>query len=91
MVSTVASGDTSPYVGCSDICMMYSVVDVSGLNTVLRTILTNATHALAGMVKDAATPRLQIERPTLGMTMFGLTTPCVTGVREAPSRWTSTA
>ncbi len=79
MVSTVASGDTSPYVGCSDICMMYSVVDVSGLNTVLRTILTNAAHAVAGMVRYRA--EFQTERAALGMTMFGLTTPCVTAVR----------
>jgi len=81
MVSTVASGDTSPYVGSTDICMMYSVVDVAGLNTVLRTVLANAARAMAGMVKDA-TP-IEVERPALGMTMFGLTTPCVTVAREA--------
>ncbi|MDR3618544.1 MAG: Tm-1-like ATP-binding domain-containing protein [Paludisphaera borealis] len=80
MVSTVASGDTSPYVGCTDICMMYSVVDVAGLNTVLRTVLANAAHAMAGMVKDAVA--IDVERPALGLTMFGLTTPCVTEARE---------
>jgi uncharacterized protein (UPF0261 family) len=80
MVSTVASGDTSPYVGCSDVCMMYSVVDVAGLNTVSRTVLANAAHAMAGMVKDAVA--IEVERPSLGMTMFGLTTPCVMQTRE---------
>jgi uncharacterized protein (UPF0261 family) len=81
MVSTVASGDTSAYVGSTDVCMMYSVVDVAGLNTVLRTVLANAARAMAGMVRDAAP--IEVERPALGMTMFGLTTPCVTAAREA--------
>ena len=80
MVSTVASGDTAAYVGCSDLCMMYSVVDVAGLNTVSRTVLSNAAHAMAGMVKDAVA--IEAERPSLGLTMFGLTTPCVTEARE---------
>ena len=80
MVSTVASGNTAPYVDCSDITMMYSVVDVAGLNVVLRRVLGNAAHAIAGMVShelDAVSAR-----PTLGMTMFGVTTPCVTAVRR---------
>ncbi|MBX3439688.1 MAG: Tm-1-like ATP-binding domain-containing protein, partial [Planctomycetaceae bacterium] len=81
MVSTVASGNTAPYVDCSDITMMYSVVDVAGLNVVSRTVLANAAHAMAGMVARQPPP---IEtRPALGMTMFGVTTPCVTAVREA--------
>jgi uncharacterized protein (UPF0261 family) len=80
MVSTVASGDTAAYVGCSDVCMMYSVVDVAGLNAVLRTVLANAAHAMAGMVKDAV--KIEAERPALGLTMFGLTTPCITEARE---------
>src|SRR5690606_6446170 len=50
MVSTVASGNTAPYVDCSDITMMYSVVDVAGLNVVSRRVLANAAHAMAGMV-----------------------------------------
>ncbi len=81
MVSTVASGNTAPYVGCSDITLMYSVVDVAGLNSVSRRILANAAHAMAGMVKNSL--QAEAERPALGLTMFGVTTPCVTAVRQA--------
>ena len=81
MVSTVASGNTEPYVGCCDIAMMYSVVDVAGINRVSRQVLGNAAHAIAGMV--ANTIAEAEDKPTLGMTMFGVTTPCVTMVREA--------
>jgi len=81
MVSTVASGNTAGYVDCSDIAMMYSVVDVAGLNVVSRTVLGNAAHAMAGMV--AQLPPLAESRPALGMTMFGVTTPCVTAIRES--------
>ncbi len=80
LVSTVASGDTSPYVGCCDITMMYSVVDVAGINRVSRQVLANAAHAALGMTRHSAPPSEQ--RPTLGMTMFGVTTPCVTAVRQ---------
>lgn len=84
MVSTVASGNTSPYVDCSDITMMYSVVDVAGLNVVSRKVLGNAAHAMAGMVRYSvdAVPGEE----TLGMTMFGVTTPCVDAVREQLER-----
>lgn len=81
MVSTVASGNTAPYVDCSDITMMYSVVDVAGLNQVSRQVLANAAHAMAGMVSHKV--KAVESRPTVGMTMFGVTTPCVTAVREA--------
>jgi uncharacterized protein (UPF0261 family) len=81
MVSTVASGNVAPYVGSSDITMMYSVVDVSGLNAISRRVLGNAAHAMAGMVQYPIPPAN--DKPTLGMTMFGVTTPCVTTVREA--------
>ena len=57
MVSTVASGDTSPYVGSVDVTMMYSVVDIAGINQVSARILTNAAAALAGMA-DATVPQL---------------------------------
>ena len=80
MVSTVASGNTAPYVDCNDICMMYSVVDVAGLNVVSRRILSNAAHAMAGMVRHALPSKA--DKPTIGMTMFGVTTACVTRVRE---------
>lgn len=68
IVSTVASGNTRPYVGHSDITIMYSVVDVSGLNSVSRRILSNAAHAIAGMVTPSS--EFTDDRPTLGMTMF---------------------
>lgn len=76
MVSTVASGDVSPYVGPTDICMMASVADVAGLNPVTRAVLGNAAHAVAGMVANAV-PQTAAHKPLLGMTMFGVTTPCV--------------
>jgi uncharacterized protein (UPF0261 family) len=76
MVSTVASGDVSPYVGSTDICMMASVADVAGLNPVTRVVLGNAAHAMAGMVANTI-PEVATSRPLLGMTMFGVTTPCV--------------
>lgn len=81
MVSTVASGNTAPYVDCCDITMMYSVVDIAGLNVVSETVLANAAHAIAGMV-SRKTPRRSTKR-CIGMTMFGVTTPCVTAVRHA--------
>ena len=84
MVSTVASGDVKPYVGPSDICMMYSVTDVSGLNRISERVLANAAHALAGMILNAArdTGRAQ-SKPALGLTMFGVTTPCVQALSQA--------
>lgn len=81
MVSTLASGDTRPYVGEKDITMMYSVVDISGLNSLSYKILTNAANALIGMVKGEM-PSEKTERPLVAATMFGVTTPCVTKARE---------
>jgi uncharacterized protein (UPF0261 family) len=81
MVSTVAGGNVSAYVGSSDIIMMPSLVDVAGLNSVSRRIFANAANAMAGMVKGQVLPDRN-ERPTLGMTMFGVTTPCVDAVRR---------
>lgn len=83
MVSTMASGNTAPYVDCSDICLMPSVVDIAGLNTVSRRVLSNAAHAMAGMVTNAVADTKVTERPTIGMTMFGVTTTCVSAVRTA--------
>lgn len=80
MVSTVASGNVSAYVDSSDIAMMYSVVDVAGLNAVSTVVLANAANAMAGMTLHKKPQSLS--RPTIGMTMFGVTTPCVTRVRE---------
>ena len=76
MVSTMASGNVAPYVGACDITMMYSVTDVAGLNRISRHVLANAAHALAGMMLHTL-PREDHERPALGLTMFGVTTPCV--------------
>jgi uncharacterized protein (UPF0261 family) len=80
MVSTVASGDTSGYVGAVDITMMYSVVDVAGLNQSLMGILCNAAGALVGMA--TATVPVVEARPLIVASMLGITTPCVTTARE---------
>jgi uncharacterized protein (UPF0261 family) len=78
MVSTLASGDVAPYVGVSDIMMMPSVTDMAGLNRLSRVILDNAAIAIAAM---ANRPAVETEsRPALGLTMFGVTTTCVTNV-----------
>ncbi len=87
MISTVASGDVSRYVGPSDIMMLYSVTDVQGLNAISRKVLANGAHALAGMVANRgnetsvrARARARVarpDRPAIGLTMFGVTTPCV--------------
>jgi uncharacterized protein (UPF0261 family) len=80
MVSTLASGDTRPYVGAVDVTMMYSVVDIAGVNRVSARIMANAAGAMAGMV-GASAPVLP-EKPLVAATMFGVTTPCVTRARE---------
>jgi len=83
MVSTVASGDVKPYVGPSDIMMMYSVTDVSGINRISQRVLGNAAHALAGMMVYAPRPdRVADTRPAVALTMFGLTTPCVQAITK---------
>jgi uncharacterized protein (UPF0261 family) len=83
LVSTMASGDTRPYVGTTDITLMYSVVDISGINGVSERILTNAAAAMAGMATAAAAfVPSAAARPLIGATMFGVTTPCVTTARE---------
>ena len=81
MVSTVASGDTSSYVGTTDVTMMHSVVDVAGLNRILARIMLNAASALAGMATGAiSTP--DGEKPLIVASMWGVTTPCVAAARE---------
>src|SRR5207248_10393088 len=76
LVSTVASGNTAQYVGCCDILLMPSVVDVAGLNVVSREVLANAAHAIAGMVLHRTSERRGLSPPssTIGLTMFGVTT-----------------
>jgi uncharacterized protein (UPF0261 family)/ABC-type branched-subunit amino acid transport system ATPase component len=81
MVSTMASGDVRPYVGPSDICMMYAVTDVQGINRISEKVLANAAHALAGMVMHPAAEGANT-KPAIGLTMFGVTTPCVQAVTK---------
>ncbi|SEG69643.1 Tm-1-like ATP-binding domain-containing protein [Bosea lathyri] len=78
IVSTVASGNVAGYVGPTDIAMMYSVTDIAGLNRISRLVIANAAHAVAGMVRSAAMIAPSAEdKPPIGLTMFGVTTPCV--------------
>ncbi|MBD0318643.1 MAG: Tm-1-like ATP-binding domain-containing protein [Thermoleophilia bacterium] len=85
MVSTLASGDTRPYVGAVDVTMTYSVVDIAGLNRISRRIIANAAGAIAAMA--AVDPGGGDEgKPLVGATMFGVTTPCVTRARERLER-----
>lgn len=80
MVSTMASGHTAHYVGVKDLTMMYSVVDIAGVNPLSRRILANAAGAIVGMVtQDVASGA---DRPLIAATMFGVTTPCVTTARQ---------
>jgi uncharacterized protein (UPF0261 family)/ABC-type branched-subunit amino acid transport system ATPase component len=81
MVSTMASGDTRPYVGPSDICMMYSVTDVQGINRISEKVLANAAHALAGMIAHPVAESA-VTKPAIGLTMFGVTTTCVQAVTK---------
>jgi uncharacterized protein (UPF0261 family) len=81
VVSTVASGDTRPYVGAVDISMMYSVVDIAGVNQISTRIISNAAAAIAGMASAPATEANE-GGTLLGASMFGVTTPCVTSARE---------
>ena len=85
MVSTMASGNTAPYVDVKDVTLMYSVVDIAGLNPLSRRILANAAGAICGMVEQASTDidDAATARPLIAATMFGVTTPCVTAVRTA--------
>lgn len=82
MVSTLASGNVAPYVDIHDITMVYPVTDIAGLNRVSRVVLGNAAHALAGMMLRPI-PDVAGEKPSLGITMFGVTTPCVQQITAA--------
>ena len=76
LVSTMASGNVGGYVGTRDVCIMHSVTDIAGLNRVSRRILTNAAHAVAGMVRGATEAEVS-DLPLIAITMFGITTPGV--------------
>jgi len=82
MISTVASGDVSQYVGPSDIMMMYSVTDVQGINRISAQVLANGADALAGAVrfKQSNPVASDFEKPAIGLTMFGVTTPAVQAI-----------
>ena len=88
MVSTVASGDTSSFVGETDICMMYSVVDIAGWNEMLQTVFSNAASSIIGMAQAFETRQKESRiasdkrKRRVGITMFGVTTPCVDMIRE---------
>jgi uncharacterized protein (UPF0261 family) len=91
LISSVASGNVAPYVGPSDIMMLYSVTDVAGLNSVTRQILANGAAAMVGMAKARAanvdrepgSARRGDGKPAVGLTMFGVTTPCVDAIVDA--------
>jgi len=89
MVSTLASGQVRQYVGVRDVLMMHSVVDISGLNRISKTVLTNAANAMIGMIKGntreasaAALATAPPDKPLIAATMFGVTTPCVSAARQ---------
>ncbi len=83
LVSTMASGDTSPYVDISDVTMMYSVVDFAGINNLSARILSNAAAAISGMARGyEAFQHEEHGHPMVGATMYGTTTPCVNVARE---------
>ncbi|MBW5444806.1 UPF0261 family protein [Cohnella sp. CFH 77786] len=89
LVSTVASGNTRPYVGVKDVAMMYSVADIAGLNRLSARILRNGAFALAGMMEGGKRAGKTGDgvageegRRMVGMTMFGVTTPCVMRIKE---------
>jgi uncharacterized protein (UPF0261 family) len=88
LVSTMASGDVSPYVGAKDVCVMFSVVDVAGVNRISRLVLGNAAAAIAGMAlaREQAQAGNQAsggdDRPLIAASMFGVTTPAVETARE---------
>jgi uncharacterized protein (UPF0261 family) len=84
MVSTLASGQVRPYVGSSDIFMLYPVADIAGLNRLTRRSLRNAAEAMIGMVKGASRVESApvAEHPVIAATMFGVTTPCVDQARS---------
>lgn len=85
LVSTMASGDVSPYVGETDTTIMYSVVDVAGVNRISTMVLGNAAAGIAGMAKAYETRLTSTSgehRPLVGLSMFGLTTPAADEARK---------
>src|SRR5665213_3204145 len=92
LISSIASGDVGRYVGPADITMMYSVTDVQGINSISRQVLGNGAQAVIGMVKsrlgDGAPAPAATDLPAVGLTMFGVTTPCVQQISaELAKEW----
>lgn len=81
MVSTMASGDISGYIGASDIAMMYSVTDIAGINVISKKVLSNAANFIAGSVLFKEQDVIE-DKPAIGLTMFGVTTKCVQSVAD---------
>ncbi|MCP1108547.1 Tm-1-like ATP-binding domain-containing protein [Serratia nevei] len=87
MVSSMAAGDVSAYVGASDINMLYSVTDLAGLNRISRQVLGNAARQIAGAVRFAVADHYE-DKPAIGLTMFGVTTPCAQAlVADLEPQW----
>jgi uncharacterized protein (UPF0261 family) len=88
MVSTIASGDIGSYIGQSDITMMYSVVDIAGINSISEKIISNAASAISAMaLTNASYKQQKQQKPLVAVSMFGVTTPCVYQARD----WLETA
>jgi len=83
IISTVASGDTSGFVGEKDIIMLHSVADISGVNRISRTIFDNAIGAMIGMLKNKKTKKDYTEKPLITASMMGVTTDCISQARES--------
>ncbi len=81
MVSTMASGDVTPYVGPADMFMLHPITDIAGLNSILKRVLANAAHSIVGMLTHEL-PEIDDSKSALGLTMFGVTTPCVIAISE---------
>ena len=88
MVSTVANGQATfgPFVGTKDVTIMHSVADILGLNIITRQILAEAAGAVVGMAELALGPQTT-DRPTVAMTMAGVTTSCVMRARKLFEEW----
>jgi uncharacterized protein (UPF0261 family) len=82
LVSTVASGNISHYIGASDIFMLYSVTDIAGINRISSIVLSNAANAIIGMITKKSEIKMDNQKIAIGLTMFGVTTPCVDFVRK---------
>jgi uncharacterized protein (UPF0261 family) len=82
LLSTMASGDVRPYVDVKDITMMYSVVDVAGLNPISRQLIDNCVGAISGMLEGSRASQARQRRPLIAASMFGVTTPCVAEARN---------